>query len=221
MQTNSKRRFSATPQGVTLMALCATGLWGSAYPVVKLGYAAFGVVSGQTFSQMLFGGLRFAIAGAMILFSRLFVPAKTLLPRRGNWGAVCRLGLVYTILQYVPYFISISRLPGMKSAVIGASSGFFAILFGCLVFGSEKLTARKLAGCALGFAGVVTVNLGGSFAGGFRWDAEGLMHVTAMMSGRAAVTALISRILSVPKLLACRSDSCTMRKPSNARGSVS
>lgn len=187
MQTNSKRRFSATPQGVTLMALCATGLWGSAYPVVKLGYAAFGVVSGQTFSQMLFGGLRFAIAGAMILFSRLFVPAKTLLPRRGNWGAVCRLGLVYTILQYVPYFISISRLPGMKSAVIGASSGFFAILLGCLVFGSEKLTARKLAGCALGFAGVVTVNLGGSFAGGFRWDAEGLMLVKAMMSGLGAV----------------------------------
>lgn len=187
MQMNQKRRFSATPIGVIVMALCATCLWGSAYPMVKIGCAAFGVESGQTFSQMLFGGLRFALAGVMILCSCALLGKKSLLPKRENWWMVCKLSFVYTILQYVPYYISISRLTGMKSAVIGASSGFFAILFGSLIFRTEKLTARKLVGCLLGFAGVVTVNLGGSFGGGFRIGAEGLMLVQAMMSALGAV----------------------------------
>lgn len=187
MQMNQKRRFSATPIGVIVMALCATCLWGSAYPMVKIGCAAFGVESGQTFSQMLFGGLRFALAGVMILCSCALSGKKSLLPKRENWWMVCKLSFVYTILQYVPYYISISRLTGMKSAIIGASSGFFAILFGSLIFRTEKLTARKLVGCLLGFAGVVTVNLGGSFGGGFRIGAEGLMLVQAMMSALGAV----------------------------------
>lgn len=187
MQTNQKRRFSATPVGVIVMALCATCLWGSAYPMVKIGYAAFGVAGGQTFSQMLFGGLRFALAGVMILCSCALSGKKSLLPRRENWWMVCKLSFVYTILQYVPYYISISQLTGMKSAIIGASSGFFAILFGSMIFRTEKLTARKLVGCLLGFAGVVTVNLGGSLGGGFRVGAEGLMFVKAMMSALGAV----------------------------------
>lgn len=173
---------------LVLLALCATFLWGSAYPMVKLGYGAFQVPANQPFSQQLFAGVRFVLAGVLILLNRLCLHRESFFPRKGNWGKVWVISLFCTVLQYVPYYIGLAHTPGVVCSIIGACGVFFTILMGCWVFRMERLTMRKALGCALGFCGVVLISVkGGSLGGGFRLDGEALLLVSAAMSSLATV----------------------------------
>ena len=51
-----------------LLAVFCTLLWGSAFPFVKLGYAAFGIGGdASVYTKLLFAGLRFGLAGVVVL----------------------------------------------------------------------------------------------------------------------------------------------------------
>ena len=49
----------------------------------------------------------------------------------------------------------------VHGAIITGGNVFISILVASLIFRYEKLTARKLVGCALGFVGIVVMNLSG------------------------------------------------------------
>ena len=53
---------------------------------------------------------------------------------------------------------------------------------------NEKMTGRKLAGCILGFAGVVIINMaGGSMDMGFRLTGEGFVLIAQLSYGASTV----------------------------------
>ncbi|MBQ1944693.1 MAG: EamA/RhaT family transporter, partial [Ruminococcus sp.] len=56
-----KRGFAAAA------AIFCTLLWGTAFPFIKLGYAAFAAADSDIGAKLLFAGLRFFIAGLMVL----------------------------------------------------------------------------------------------------------------------------------------------------------
>ena len=56
-----------------------------------------------------------------------------------------------------------------------------------ILFRQEKLTAKKLLGCLIGFAGVVVVSLSGRLGGGVRLDGEGFLVFSAAAYGCASV----------------------------------
>ena len=56
-----------------------------------------------------------------------------------------------------------------------------------MVFQQEKLTARKLLGCLIGFAGVVVVSMNGRLEGGVRLDGEGFLVLAAASYGCSSV----------------------------------
>ena len=60
-----------------LGAVFCTLLWGTAFPFIKLGYAAFSVADGDVGAAMLFAGLRFSLAGVMVLAFLLFRGKKS------------------------------------------------------------------------------------------------------------------------------------------------
>ena len=60
-----------------IFAVITTALWGTAFPGVKLGYEWFSIGSGDTGSKLLFAGVRFMIAGALVLLI-YFIKAKRL-----------------------------------------------------------------------------------------------------------------------------------------------
>ena len=49
-----------------LPAVLCTALWGSAAPCVKRGYELFAVSADAPFSQLVFAGWRFALAGILV-----------------------------------------------------------------------------------------------------------------------------------------------------------
>ena len=174
---------------IPLTMLCCL-LWGSAFPCIKLGYGYSGIGSDDTASQILYAGLRFALAGVLALIIGSLAARKPLIPRRKAVPKIVMLSLFQTILQYTFFYIGLARSTGMKSSVITASNVFLSILVASLIFRTEKLTFRKILGCAVGFSGVVLINLSG-IGGGFRLTGEGFVFLSALSYAFSA--ALIKR----------------------------
>lgn len=168
------------PTVVMLLALICCALWGSAFSVIKLGYAEFSIASGDTASQILFAGCRFTLAGVLAWCFGSISAKKPLLPEKKSLYKIGVLSLFQTVLQYLFFYIGLANCSGVKSSVIDGTSAFFTILLTSLVFRMEKLTLPKIIGCVLGVAGIVAINLGGDMGGGFALNGEGFVLLSAV-----------------------------------------
>ena len=85
---------------VCLCALICTGLWGSAFPCIKIGYRILEISSSDTASQLLFAGLRFTIAGILTILFGSILQKKILLPHVHSLSKIAGISLFQTILQF-------------------------------------------------------------------------------------------------------------------------
>ncbi len=146
---------------VCALALVCTFLWGSASPCIKLGYALFKIPSSETWTQILFAGARFILAGILTILIGSALNRKMLVPNKSSVPSIAKLALFQTILQYIFFYIGLAHNSGVKASIINGSNTFFVILLAGLVFHQEKLDFKKLAGCVIGFAGVIIVSMNG------------------------------------------------------------
>ena len=165
--STDKPSFFSRPAAVFFGSMACCLLWGSAFPAIKVGYRFFEIASEDSASQILFAGLRFSLSGLLVLIFASLSRRKAVVPTRASAGPILVLALFQTILQYLFFYIGLAHAAGTRSSIINGSSAFLAILISALIFRQETLTGRKIAGCVLGLAGVVLVNLGG---GGFGFD---------------------------------------------------
>lgn len=161
--------FSTTP-GLLAACLGACFLWGSAFPCIKIGYGLFGIGASDVASIIAFAGARFLISGAMVTLAMSVARRRPYVPARADWPCAAKLSVFQTSLQYLLFYVGLSRCAGVTSSVIEASNTFFIVLLAVYAFRTERMTARKAVGCVVGFAGVLLVNLGGSAAGGMSFS---------------------------------------------------
>ena len=181
----NRESFFQKPYIVFLLALLSCTLWGSAFPCVKIGYTLFGI-GGEAPSSLLYAGVRFCIAGVMILCFCSVRQKKLLLPKRKKgWLYVILLALTQTIGQYVFYYLGLYQTAGVKASVINGSGVFLSILMACFLFRQEKFTLIKLIGCLAGFGGVILVNLGKQFDFSFSLTGEGFLLLSCLFSALA------------------------------------
>lgn len=146
---------------IALATICDL-LWGSAFPFIKLGYQVFNIASSETATQILFAGVRFTLAGILVIIFMSLVKGEFLMPKSMKTvGRICVLSCFQTILQYVLFYIGLAHTNGVKGSIIEASNVFIAIFVASLIFRQEDLTSKKLIGSLIGFAGVVFINLKG------------------------------------------------------------
>lgn len=171
---------------VALATLCAL-LWGSAVPGVKIGYSLFGIAPTDTASLVLFAGLRFSLAGLLLLgFSAATGRSMVVSPQRG--GELLVLGLISTAGQYLFYYVGLAHTSGVKVSITTSTSTFFSVLLAHFLYAGDKLTARRLAGVLVGFIGVVVVNLGGTgFDLEFSLLGEGFIVLAAVLFSVAGI----------------------------------
>ena len=106
---------------------------------------------------------------------------------------VLKLAMVQTVGQYIFFYIGLAHTSGVKSSIIGASNVFLFHTCGCshLSYG-KSLSAKKVLGCAAGFAGVVLINVSGqSLDMNFSFLGEGFIFLSAV--SYAFSSALIKR----------------------------
>lgn len=172
----SRKPYLATLPGLILGCLVCCALWGSAFPCIKIGYTLFGIPAHDSASQLLFAGLRFTLAGTLVIIGMSIAQRHPLVPQARDIKPVLTLSLFQTIGQYFFFYLGLSRASAMSSSIIEASANFLAILFAALAFRTEKLNTAKVLGCVLGFAGVALVNLSGADGTfGFTLDGEGFI----------------------------------------------
>ena len=182
-----KEQLLNTRAGAAAAAIFANLLWGSASPCIKLGYRLFQIPTEAVMSQILFAGLRFTFAGMMTILFASMMRRRILVPEKGNMKMVIALAFTQTIIQYTFFYLGLSKAPGFKGSVISPSSTFFAIFLSAFLLHQEKLTLRKCLGCAVGFAGVVVINLNKQGGGDFHWDGEGFLLLSALSSAFSTV----------------------------------
>lgn len=192
-KSSNNQGFFATTPGVIVGALAACFLWGSAFPCIKIGYGLFGIEQGDTASQLVFAGTRFFFSGVLVVVAMSVVQKKPLIPKRSSVRHILILSLFQTTMQYLFFYPGLSKAAGVSASIMESSATFLAILLGALVFRQERLTARKVIGCAVGFAGVILVNLGGSGGLGFSLTGEGFIFLSALAG---AISTCLIRIFS-------------------------
>lgn len=183
MNTNNEKQKDILQNTavVCALALVCTFLWGSASPCIKLGYEYFAIPSSETWSQILFAGIRFVFAGILTIVIGSVLNKKALVPTKGSLLNIVKLSSFQTILQYIFFYIGLAHASGVRSSIINGSNTFIAILVASLVFHHEKLNARKVVGCLVGFAGVILVSLNGqSMDGGMSFLGEGCILLCAV-----------------------------------------
>ncbi len=161
-----KKSTLTKPHIIWLVAAFCCLLWGSAFPAIRAGYSALSIESTDTFSIILFAGIRFFGAGLLTLIIFSLVQKQPLIPKKNEFRKIGVLSLFQTILQYFFFYMGLAFTTGSRASVVNATSVFFAILIAALIFKQEKLTAAKILGSLVGFAGVILVSLDAFTSGG-------------------------------------------------------
>lgn len=177
-------RFSHRYLVLAVATLCCF-LWGSAYPIIKIGYEWLNLAADDTASQILFAGYRFLGSGALLLiFAGLM--GKSLWRFSGReWASLAMLGLLQTTLQYVFFYIGLAHASGVKAAIMNATGTFFSVLLAHFIYRDDRLSRTRVLGCVIGFVGVVLVNIGKPGSGAM--DAQ----VSMLGEGFIAIAALV------------------------------
>lgn len=173
---------------VALLACVCCILWGSAIPVIKTGYRLMEVDVADTASQIVFAGVRFTLAGLLVLIFASIREKKVLIPDRTILKYAVPVCLAQTVGQYFFFYIGVAHTSGVKGGIITGLGNFIAILMACLIVRNERMTGRKMAGCVLGFAGVVVINLmGKSLDMGFTLTGEGFILISQVAYGISTI----------------------------------
>jgi len=185
--TSSKASLYSDRRFVLGIAVLCCLLWGSAFPAVKIGFALLHVAKTDMATQMLFAGWRFLGAGVILLVLAVLGRRSVAVPRN-QVGRVVGLGFFQTTLQYVFFYVGLAHATGVKSSIMNATGAFFSVILAHFLFRNDRLTARKIAGCVLGFAGVLAVSFGGKgFDFEFSLLGEGFVVIAAFVLAAASI----------------------------------
>ena len=138
--------------------LCAL-LWGAGFPVIKLGYSCVGIDSSNPLGTILFAGIRFFFAGLITLPISKPWKYETVQKTPRIAFSILLLALVQTVLQYLFQYVGICNTTGSTASIIGQSNVFLLCFISPLFFTDDTLTLKKIIGCAIGFLGIIAVNV--------------------------------------------------------------
>lgn len=187
IENRKKQNIWNRPMVIALVAIICCALWGSAFPAIKLGYQWFDIPQTASYTQILFAGCRFTLAGILTIIIGSTLSQKMLLPRKTSWKKIAILSCFQTSIHYTCFYIGLAHTTGVKSSILNGMNVFVAILLSALVFKQEKLTTVKVIGSVLGFAGIVLVNLNGAgldFT--FQFRGEGMIFCSTLCYGMSS-----------------------------------
>ena len=170
-----KNSIFQRPLWVVIFALTAAIAWGWAYPLIKLGFEAFGITTQMTGSKMLFAGIRFMLSGLIILAIAWNTKKSFQVKSLSHWGYILLFSLLNTTIHYACFYIGLSYSNGARAAILNSLGVFILVLLACVFFKTDKLNFRKIIGCTMGFSGIFALNLGAEVNQQFTWMGDGMI----------------------------------------------
>ena len=132
------------------MAIIACLLWASAFAVIKIGL--------QYTTPLRFAGLRFMLAGLMILplVGSYRIAFQYI---RNNFRLVLLIAFLQTFVQYTLFYSGLNLVPGALGAIIIGAGPLFIAFTAHFFMPNDKLTLPKLGIIFMGIAGIALVSL--------------------------------------------------------------
>lgn len=142
---------------VILRAMIPCLLWGSVFPIIKLLIAEVGV-SESTSGKLTLAGIRFFLAGIIMLSIAAFRDKKfPKLPKK-NFAVSASVGLLSTTALYGLYYIGFGYVTGVKASILTQVDIFYVLILAAILLG-EKLRPGHYYGMLFGFMGVIMLNV--------------------------------------------------------------
>lgn len=132
---------------------CTYFIWGSTYLAIRFGI--------ESFPPFLMAGLRFTVAGLLLYLAMRYLGIPN--PTRQQWMGAAVVGLLLPALGngtvcYVQQTVS-SSIAALAIATAPIWMAIFSAIW------RHKITTKEWLGIAIGFFGIVLLNLGGSLQG--------------------------------------------------------
>lgn len=137
-------------------ALLTMLLWGSLFPMVKLGFSAYNVES--TADILLFAGIRFAICGVAICIFSLIRDRSSFRPAGPSLLPILLSGLFAIILHYSFTYMGLTMTDSSKTALIKQVGILIYVCFSFIFIKEDKPTVYKIGGALIGFVGIIALN---------------------------------------------------------------
>ncbi|AGF54443.1 drug/metabolite transporter (DMT)-like permease [Clostridium saccharoperbutylacetonicum] len=182
-----KTKFYTNRKNIVFLAALCCLLWGSAYPAIKVGYELFNV--NDVGSKLVFAGYRFTLAGIFIILLEMIRRKSIISFTKKQFGQITLLGVTQTTLQYIFFYVGLSYTTGVRGSIINGTGTFISIILAHFIYKNDKLNFNKIAGCIIGFLGVIIVNLNGQSLGGssFTFKGEGFVMIAAIIFAGSAI----------------------------------
>lgn len=164
MKTQEKKSLKTI-----LLALVVMALWGSLYPMSKIGYRVFEIPSGSVPDILMFAGLRFSFSGVVLCGLAFTRKAKLQKPTGRSICSILLVGLFSIVFHYAFTYIGLSSTDSSKTALIKQLGALVYVCFAFLFFQNEKYSTLKIIAALIGFSGIIAINYkpgGISFASG-------------------------------------------------------
>lgn len=139
------------------LALLTMLLWGSLFPMVKLGFSAYNVNS--TADILLFAGIRFAICGGVICIYSAVTNAGSYRPAGQSIFPILLSGVFAIILHYGFTYLGLELTDSSKTALLKQIGALLYVCFSFLFIKEDHPTVKKILAAAVGFLGIITLNI--------------------------------------------------------------
>ncbi len=149
-------------------------LWGSLFPMVKLGYSAYNIST--VGDILLFAGIRFTVCGFIISLFAFFTNKKDFNASKASIVPILFSGLFAIILHYGFTYMGLSLTDSSKTAIIKQIGVLLYVCFSFMFFKEDKPTVTKIIGAVLGFCGIIAINWG---SGGVSFNIGDLLIILA------------------------------------------
>ncbi len=138
---------------IVLALFCTYFIWGSTYLAIRFGI--------ESFPPFLMAGVRFAVAGSVLYIVMRVLGAPN--PSKQQWLGATAVGIMLPALGngtvcYVQQTVS-SSVAALSIATAPICMAIFSSIWG------HRITSKEWLGIAIGLAGIVLLNVGGSLHG--------------------------------------------------------
>ena len=132
-------------------------LWGSLFPVVKLGYKEFGLNTAFIPDLIFFAGIRFVVCGTLLcLYNGVRKTYKVDYGKK--YIAIFLIGLFSITLHYACTYIGLSMTDSSKTALLKQLGTIFFICFSFVFIKEDKFSVFKMISAFFGILGIVILN---------------------------------------------------------------
>lgn len=141
-----------------LLSILVMALWGCLFPLVKLGYKEYGIVT--TSDILCFAGVRFVICGALITLYSSLTDKKSFDGVKSSILPILLSGLLAIVLHYSFTYSAMQITDSSKTAILKQIGVLLYVCFSFVFIRDDKPTPRKITGAILGFVGIIAINTG-------------------------------------------------------------